>query len=347
MSVKHVLAFESSCDDTSVAIVSSEGEIRALCSANQDIHHQLFGGVVPEIASRNHTLTLLPLVKKALEISGFAPEDLDGIAVTSRPGLVGSLMVAVMTAKTLSWLWEKPLVDVNHIEAHLLSPFLRNKNYAPPEDFNYPYLALAVSGGHTHLCHVRDLGDYEVLGQTRDDAAGEAFDKFAKMMGLGFPGGVKVDKLAQLGNPKAYSFPKPLTQTKSLEFSFSGLKTSAKNLIQNEENLNTEDLCASYQETIVEVLLEKLALAQEKTQLKQVVLTGGVSANSRLRKKAQEWGQAKGISVVIPPIEFCTDNGAMVGYVGVQKLLRGQVADLNLQARPSHLPSDFKSHVSS
>lgn len=342
---KRVLAIETSCDDTSVAIVEEKGWVRAVLTANQDLQHEDFGGVVPEIAGRNHSLKLLPLIDKLLKKTELEWSDIDGIAVTNRPGLVGSLIVGLVTAKSLSQALQIPYVAVNHLEAHLLAPFLRDENYAPPETFDYPYIGLAISGGHTHLYHVTGLGCYRVLGKTLDDAAGEAFDKFAKMLGLGFPGGVKVDQRAKQGDIKAYDFPRPLIRELGYEFSFSGLKSSAERLLHSmsdeEKRLRANDLCASFQEAIVDVLIAKLERAVFDFQLKKAVLTGGVSANSRLRERSLEWAQSNGVELVIPPLRYCTDNAAMVGWVGLQLLQNGKVSSLKEPPSPQVYPEDF------
>ena len=257
-----VLSVESSCDDTSVAIVKNDGYVVCQVSANQDLEHAPFGGVVPEIASRNHSIALLPLIQHVLEKSQLTWKDIDGLAVTNRPGLIGSLIVGIMTVKAISQSYNIPLIGVNHLEGHLLAPFLKDESYQPPADFDYPYIALAVSGGHTSLYWVQALGKYTIIGTTKDDAAGEAFDKFAKMLGLGFPGGFLVDKNSKDGKTDAYDFPRSLILENNLLMSFSGLKSSAARLIEKltdeEKTQNKADLCASFQEAIVDVLLNKL-----------------------------------------------------------------------------------------
>ena len=338
-----ILAIETSCDDTSVSVLDLNGEVKSLVSANQDTVHRPFGGVVPEVASRAHTEQLLPLVEKAVTESGTGWPSITGIAVTSRPGLIGSLLVGVVTAKTLSLVRGIPFVGVNHIEGHLLAPLLRDASYGPPTGFGFPYLGLAVSGGHTHLFLCEKPGRYRLLGKTADDAAGEAFDKFAKMLRLGFPGGVAVDRLAATGNPRAYQFPRALMQDGELNFSFSGLKTSALRTLEGMSDVESHkaDLCASYQEAIVDVLVEKLARASAQTGVKNWTVTGGVSANSRLRARAQEMAGAFGAVLALPPLRYCTDNAAMIGLAGLYKLKAGEKSAQDLSPSASSLTDDW------
>lgn len=332
-----VLAIETSCDDTSVALVEASGYVRAMVSANQDKAHQPFGGVVPEIAGRNHLQDLMPLVDKVFKASGVSWSEVDGIAVTNRPGLIGSLLVGLVTAKTLALAYDKPFIGVHHIEGHIVSAFLSDQPVSAPRLWKDPFLALVVSGGHTHLYKVTQGKEFKCLGQTQDDAAGEAFDKFAKMMGLGYPGGVEVDRLAKSGNIKAFPFPKATIKGSEYDFSFSGLKSAAQRLIQSLDDPQKvkEDLCASYQEAIVSALLERLDKAITDTGIKKFVITGGVSANSRLRSEAERLAQKRGCQIIVPPLKFCTDNAGMIGLAGALHLERGETSsqDLAPQAR--------------
>ena len=343
--IHNVLAIETSCDDTSIAVIRHDGFVESMVSANQDLAHAPFGGVVPEIAGRYHSEAIMPLVHEALRKANTDMASIGGIAVTNRPGLIGSLIVGVVTAKSLALAYNKPLLAVNHLEGHLLAPFLRDAQYAPPEDFRYPYVALAISGGHTILYKIEDLGRYVILGSTRDDAAGEAFDKFAKMMGLGFPGGLRVDQNAKTGDPAAFAFPRSLLKEDTLDMSFSGLKASAQrqlvSMMPEEVEKRRADLCASFQEAIVDVLVHRLDQAVTKFRSPRALLTGGVSANSRLREKAQAWAQKRGIQLVIPPLRYCTDNAAMIGLAGVLRFNRGETSGLNMAPSPHHLASDF------
>lgn len=346
MVINKVLAIETSCDDTSVAVVDKEGWVHSVVAASQDLEHELYGGIVPEIAARNHSLALIPLIEEALLKAQCTWKDIDGIAVTNRPGLVGALIVGLVTAKSLSQAKGIPFLGVNHLEGHLLAPFLKDSQYAPPEDFGYPYVGLAISGGHTSLYQIKGLGDYKVLGTTKDDAAGECFDKFAKMAGLGFPGGVRVDQLAKTGDPTKFDFPRSMLNDSSFDMSFSGLKSSGQRMIETlgpekvQENL--PDLCASFQEAIVDVLLAKLARAAKVYRSRRVILTGGVSANSRLRARAEEWAAKKGLTLVVPPIRYCTDNAAMIGYAGILRMNAGEFSEMDLGPSPQALASDFK-----
>ena len=343
--INKILSIETSCDDTSVAVVDSEGFVLSMEAANQDSEHALYGGIVPEIASRNHTHTLLPLINRVLNKARLRLDQLEGIAVTNRPGLIGALIVGITSAKSLSMALNIPLIGVNHLEGHLLAPFLKDDSYQAPKDFSYPFLALAVSGGHTSLYRVHDLGKYEIIGRTKDDAAGEAFDKFAKILGFEFPGGVKIDKLSQTGDPNYFAFPRGMINENSLDMSFSGMKSAGLRYVQSiseeDKTNNIHSICASFQEAIVDTLVGKLDLAYKKYRCKNIVLTGGVSANTRLRAKTQEWASARKLTLAIPPLRYCTDNAAMIGIAGIQRLNRGESSTMLLGPMPDYLKSDF------
>tara|TARA_B100001248_G_scaffold262389_1_gene258012 strand:+ start:15099 stop:16136 length:1038 start_codon:yes stop_codon:yes gene_type:complete len=330
-----VLAIETSCDDTSVAIVSAMGEVLSLSSVGQDAEHEIFGGIVPEIASRNHNQTLLPLVEIALDKANMTWDNIDGLCVTSEPGLLGSLIVGVVTAKSLALAKQKDFIGVNHLEGHLVAPFLRDHDYRPRFDMDAPAIALAVSGGHTSLYMVKGFANYQVLGQTIDDAAGEAFDKYAKMLGLGYPGGAKIDRLARGANASAFAFPRTLLGKNSLDFSFSGIKSSAQRMLEgmseSEIDASLHDLCASYQEALVDTLIAKLERALKQSQCKRFYITGGVIANSRLREKVEDFAKANSLEWMAPPPRYCTDNAAMIGLAGVLRLNLGQRSPWNLQ----------------
>jgi N6-L-threonylcarbamoyladenine synthase len=295
--------------------------------------HRRWGGVVPELASRNHVVQVMPVVDEALGRAGVGPEDLDGIAVTAGPGLVGALLVGVQVAKALAASWRKPLVAVNHLEGHLAAPFLAER---APE---FPYLGLVVSGGHTSLYAARAFGDYRLLGQTRDDAAGEAFDKGAKLLGLPYPGGVAIDRLARDGDRRAIRFPKAIVKGADLAFSFSGLKTALLHHVRRygvPEGKALADLCASYQEAIVGALVQKAFRAARRLQLPRLVLSGGVAANSRLRAAVAETAaEYEDMEVFVPPPRLCTDNAAMIAAAGTHALLRGERAGAELNADPA------------
>ncbi len=344
--IERVLAIETSCDDTSVAIVDRTGWVHSVVAASQDLEHEIYGGIVPEIAARNHSMALIPLIEEAFKKASMNWKDVQGIAVTSRPGLMGALIVGVVTAKSLAQAKGLPFLGVNHLEGHLLAPFLRDSQYEPPENFDYPYAGLAISGGHTSLYQIKGLGEYRILGATKDDAAGECFDKFAKMAGLGFPGGVKVDRLAKMGDPRAYEFPRSMMHDDSFDMSFSGLKSAGQRMIEQMGPMavqnHLQDLCASFQEAIVDVLLAKLDRAARVYSSQRVILTGGVSANSRLRTRAEEWAKKSGLTLVIPPIRYCTDNAAMIGYAGVLRLARGEISNLDMGPSPQTFASDFQ-----
>lgn len=339
VSFKIILSIETSCDDTSVALVDNTGLVLGMKSQNQDDVHGPFGGVIPELACRNHTMRILPLLDLLLSESKISWAQIDGIAVTNKPGLIGALLVGVTVAQSLALLHDIPLIGVNHLEGHLHAPFLKDASYSPKAGFDYPFIGLCVSGGHTSLYEVKGLGEYALLGRTLDDAAGEAFDKFGKLVGLGYPAGAKVDGLARLGRKDAYVFPRALMKKNDLNFSFSGLKTAGALKLttvpwaENPQVLH--DLCASYQEAIVEALVEKTKRALAQRRLKRVVITGGVSANSRLREVAEHEFTKAGVEIQVPPLRYCTDNAAMIGLVGVRRLNRGEKSPLSLEPQAS------------
>lgn len=316
-----ILAIESSCDDTAAAILQND-KVLSNVVANQLIHNE-FGGVVPELASRAHQLNIVPVIDVALKKAGIKKEELAAIAFTQGPGLMGSLLVGSSFAKSMAIALKIPLIAVNHMQAHILAHFIDEEGFDKP---TFPFLALTISGGHTQIVRVNDFFDMEIIGETTDDAVGEAFDKSAKILGLPYPGGPLVDKHAQKGNPKAFTFTKP--KVSHLDFSFSGLKTAILYFIQKKTSENPDfiaenidDICASIQNTIIEILMEKLQLAVKETGIKQVAIGGGVSANSGIRKTLKEAEQKYGWKTFIPKFEYTTDNAAMIGIVGYQKFL--------------------------
>jgi len=320
----NILAIESSCDETAAAVISNDHVLSNIV-ASQAIH-QFYGGVIPELASRAHQQKIIPVVHEALEKSGLKPNDLHAIAFTRGPGLMGALLVGVSFAKAFALALNIPLIEVNHMQAHVLAHFIR-KTGGENRQSAFPFLCLTVSGGHTQIVLVKDYLDMEVIGQTLDDAAGEAFDKSAKILGLPYPGGPLIDKYAKEGNPKAFTFPIP--NIPGLDFSFSGLKTSflyftrdamAKDEAFIEKNRN--DICASIQHTIVDILLRKVKKAAEQTGIKDIAIAGGVSANSGLRSAFLSMQEKAGWNVFIPPFEYCTDNAAMIAIAGYYKFLK-------------------------
>ncbi len=333
----YILAIESSCDDTSAAVMCNNKKLSNVV-ATQKIHEE-FGGVVPELASRAHQQNIVPVIHQALAMANIDKKLVSAIAFTRGPGLMGSLLVGTSFAKSLALGLNVPLIEVNHMQAHILAHFISEDNYDPPA---FPFLALTISGGHTQIVLVRGYFDMEILGETLDDAVGEAFDKSAKILGLPYPGGPLVDKYAQLGNPKAFKFPKPKVQ--GLDFSFSGLKTSILYFIQREtkENPdfikeNIEDVCASIQYTITGILMDKLKKAVKQTGIKQVAIGGGVSANSGIRKALQEAETTMGWKTYIPKFEYCTDNAAMIGIVGYLKYLEGNFTNQSITAKARYV----------
>jgi N6-L-threonylcarbamoyladenine synthase len=330
-----VLGIETSCDETGVAVFDSERGLLAHTLYSQTKLHAEYGGVVPEIASRDHVRKILPLLDEVLKTAGVAKTDLDGIAYTAGPGLMGALMVGGATATSLGFALDIPVLGVHHMEAHLLAPMLEAK---PP---SFPFVALLVSGGHTQLVAVSAIGEYEVLGESLDDAAGEAFDKTAKMLDLDYPGGPVLAGLAEHGEIERFAFPRPMTDRPGLEFSFSGLKTHTRNLIQQhrgDDVLPDEktilDICAGFQEAIVDTLVIKCRRAMLATEMQTLVIAGGVSANTRLRHKLEVALGKEGVEVFYARQEFCTDNGAMIAYTGCQRLLAGERNAMAIDAVP-------------
>jgi N6-L-threonylcarbamoyladenine synthase len=328
-----VLGIESSCDETAAAVVEDGRVALSDVVASQHEVHARYGGVVPELASRAHILNVVPVVQAALERAGTTLDQIDGIAVTNAPGLVGALLVGLQTAKSLAWVTGKPLVGVHHLAGHLTAIYLE------PDPPPMPHLALIVSGGHTSLVRVNGHGDLVEIGATRDDAAGEAFDKGAKLLGLGYPGGAVIDKLAATGNPAAVAFPKSMTAGEhGADFSFSGLKTALLHHVRAHgvpDGQLLADLCASYQAAIVEVLVRKTRRAARKHGLEHVQVCGGVAANQGLRAALRAAGEEDGFRVYIPPPARCTDNAAMIAAAGYHRLARGERDGLDLDAVPS------------
>lgn len=330
-----VLGLETSCDETGVAIYDSERGLLADDLFSQIDLHSAYGGVVPELASRDHVKRMLPLIRKVLSEAGCTAQDIDGVAYTAGPGLVGALLVGASCAQALAFAWGVPALGVHHMEGHLLAPMLEE---APPE---FPFVALLVSGGHTQLVRVDGIGRYQVLGESVDDAAGEAFDKTAKLMGLGYPGGPEIARLALMGTPKRFVFPRPMTDRPGLDFSFSGLKTFTLNTWQRckaegDDGEQTQcDIALAFQQAVVETLTIKCKRALKHTGLKNLVIAGGVSANQSLREGLGQMLAGLGGQVFYARPRFCTDNGAMIAYAGCQRLLAGQRngPSIDVQAR--------------
>ena len=330
-----ILGIETSCDETGVAIYDEEKGLIANQLHTQIALHADYGGVVPELASRDHIRKLAPLLQAALQEAHLTAKDIDGIAYTSGPGLVGALLVGSTVARSLAYAWNVPAIGVHHMEGHLLAPMLEEN---PP---HFPFVALLVSGGHTQLVRVDGVGRYELLGESIDDAAGEAFDKTAKLLGLDYPGGAALARLALKGTPNRFAFPRPMTDRPGLDFSFSGLKTFAANTlhqVMQEEGELTEqskaDIAYAFQETVVDTLAIKCKRALKQTGLKRLVIAGGVSANKQLRQTLAELMQQLGGEVFYPQPQFCTDNGAMIAYAGFLRLKQGQQQDLAIEVRP-------------
>jgi N6-L-threonylcarbamoyladenine synthase len=323
-----ILGIETSCDETAAAVVADGRRVLSSVVATQFELHAQYGGVVPEIAARRHLENILPVIQAALDQAGVTLKDLDGLAVTQRPGLIGALVIGMAVGKALAYTLKKPLVGVHHLKAHIASIFLTD---AQP---SFPFVALVVSGGHTNLYHVKSFQDMDLISRSRDDAAGEAFDKVAKLMGLGYPGGVIIEALATQGNPEAYPLPRPRIPEEPLTFSFSGLKTAVAYLLKKHPEILTDeasrtDLAASFQEAVVESLVGRAWLSLEATGSRQLLVSGGVAANGRLRRALQDQAQATGMELFLPSLSLCTDNAAMVAALGYQLLKSGERLDLS------------------
>lgn len=326
----NILALESSCDETAAAVVTDGRTVRSSIVASQVEEHKLYGGVVPEIASRRHAEAVSGVTRQALEQAGMSLKDMDAVAVTHAPGLIGALLVGVNFAKGLTYSAGLPLIPVHHLRSHIAA------NYVAHPELKPPFLCLVVSGGHSHIVRVEDYTVFTVLGRTRDDAAGECFDKAARAMGMPYPGGVHLDKLAPSGNPHAISLPHPRVEGCPYDFSFSGLKTAVLNLLHNAaqkgETVNIADLAASFQHTVVDILTGNLMRAAEATDARTIVLAGGVSANSGLRSRMEQACAARGYRLFVPPLSLCGDNAAMVGAQAYYEYLAGRRAGLDLNA---------------
>ncbi len=332
MQKKHwrVLGIETSCDETGVAIYDSHEGLMAHSLYSQIELHTQYGGVVPELASRDHVRKTIPLIQETLQASNSNANEINGIAYTQGPGLVGALLVGASIARSLAFSWQLPCVGVHHMEGHLLAPMLE------PEPPSFPFIALLVSGGHTQLIKVDGIGQYDLLGESVDDAAGEAFDKTAKMLGLGYPGGPALSALAESGDPDRFTFPRPMVNRPGLDFSFSGLKTFAKNTLHTNENdaQTRADIARAFVDAVVDTLLIKCRRAIKQTGVDTLVAAGGVSANRQLRQGLSKAAAKEGFNIFYPRLEFCTDNGAMIAYAGYQRLQMGQSDSLEFKARP-------------
>lgn len=326
----NILAIESSCDETAAAVIKDGREVLSSIVATQVEEHRLYGGVVPEIASRRHAEAISGVVREALTEATLTMDGIDAVAVTAHPGLIGALLVGVNFAKGLAFSAGKPLIPVHHLRGHIAA------NYLAHPDLKPPFLCLVVSGGHTHLVHCEDYTTFRIIGRTRDDAAGECFDKAARAMGMPYPGGIALDKRAEGGDPHAFTLPRPKVEGSPFDFSFSGLKTAVLNQLHNAKQrdleLNIEDLCASLRFTVADILVSKTMAALDETGMNTLVLAGGVSANSELRRQMQEACDKRGATLYMPPLSLCGDNAAMIGAQGYYEYLAGNIADTTLNA---------------
>ena len=333
MERKVILAIESSCDETAAAVVVNGREVLSNVISSQIDTHKKFGGVVPEVASRMHIEVINRVVEEALEKANMTLDDIDAIGVTYGPGLVGALLVGLQYAKGLAYSTGKPLIGVNHIEGHISANFIAHKDLEPP------FICLVVSGGHTFIVHTKDHGDYEIIGETRDDAAGEAFDKVARALGLGYPGGPKIDKLAKEGDSSAIKFPKASFSDNSLDFSFSGVKSAVLNYLNKAEMKNEEvnkaDVAASFQRAVVEVLTDNVLKTCRSRNVDKIAIAGGVASNSALRENLIREAGKEGIKILFPEPILCTDNAAMIGSAAYFELLKGKTAKMDINAKPN------------
>jgi N6-L-threonylcarbamoyladenine synthase len=327
------LAIETSCDETSCAVVKNGREVLSnIISSQVDIHRK-YGGVVPEVASRKHIENINLIIQQALDEANVTFNDIDIVGVTRGPGLVGALLVGISSAKAIAYALDKPLVGVNHIEGHICANYIEHKDLEPP------FTCLVVSGGHTYLVYVKDYTEYEMVGRTRDDAAGEAFDKVARTLGLSYPGGPEIDRLSKIGNPNAIQFPRVYLENNSYDFSFSGLKTAVLNYLnqarQKGEEIRVEDVAASFQQAVIEVLVDKSIRLAKERKTDKIVLAGGVAANQGLRELLSKRGKEENIEIFYPSIKLCTDNAAMIGSAAYFNFINNKVSDLDLSVAPN------------
>ena len=334
-----ILGIESSCDETAAAVVEDGRNVLSNVISSQIETHKLYGGVVPEIASRMHTEVIVDITKQALEDAGCTLKDIEAIAVTYAPGLIGALLVGVNFAKGLSLSAVLPIVPVHHLRSHIAANYINNANFNQNTALQPPFLCLVVSGGHSHIIQVEGYTSFKVLGRTRDDAAGEAFDKAARVLGFPYPGGVYIDKASKIGNPDAIKFPHPKVDGSPLDFSFSGLKTAVANYVHHAQQkgieLNNNDVAASFQKTVVEILTGRLMLAAAEFKQNRIVLAGGVAANSGLRQAVTDECKNRGYELFMPPLSLCGDNAAMVASQGYYEYISGNIAGLDLNASPT------------